>query len=215
MYVCVSYILYVCICIQMYTNVCITLLHIYKWWGVKPCGLLNVCMYFCMWHQSVLFPLSRVTQAVSSPADTHATTANVNTDDPLEGPSHGSQTSSAEPCRPAASRKRARQDSSDKLLSAISERIQSIPREDDCDVFGKTIACKLRIMRGDQRVIAERLINEVLFHGQVTALTVNSTIAIRPHNTQTHTMADVHTESTSTTSSDVQFDFGKYDLVEL
>lgn len=67
-------------------------------------------------------------------------------------------------------------------------------------------------MHDDQRVIAERLVNEVLYHGLLKNLSVNSTIGIRPQLTHTLTMADVHTESTSSSSSSVQQNLGNYDV---
>lgn len=133
----------------------------------------------------------------------------------LEEPSHESQTSSVEPriSVPAGSRKRARPDPSDALLSVITERIQSTRHEDEWDLFGRTVACKLRRMHDDQRVIAERLVNEVMYHGLLKSLSADSTIGIRTQLTHTVTVADVHNrESTSSSSNDVQQYFGNYDV---
>ncbi|KAK4301026.1 hypothetical protein Pmani_026809 [Petrolisthes manimaculis] len=133
----------------------------------------------------------------------------------LEEPSHESQASSVEPHIPvpAGARKRARPDPSDALLSVITESIQSTRHEDEWDLLGRTVACKLRRMHDDQRVIAERLVNEVMYHGILKNLSANSTIGIRTQLTHTDTMADVHNrKSTTSSSNDVQQYFGNYDV---
>ncbi|KAK3880890.1 hypothetical protein Pcinc_014650 [Petrolisthes cinctipes] len=138
--------------------------------------------------------VTNVNEVRPGPADTHMATLDGGTAGLLEEPSHESQASSVEPHipLPTGSRKRARPDPSDALLSVITERIQSTRHEDEWDLLGRTVACKLRRMHDDQRVIAERLVNEVMYHGLLKNLSANSTIGIRTQLTHTVTVADVH-----------------------
>lgn len=53
--------------------------------------------------------------------------------------------------------------------------------EDDHDIFGKNVACKLRKMSATQRIYAEKIINDVLFSGQVDTLNATSTVVTHSH----------------------------------
>ncbi|XP_017486231.1 PREDICTED: myb-like protein Q [Rhagoletis zephyria] len=50
-------------------------------------------------------------------------------------------------------------------------------QEDEYDAIGMNVASKLRVMNPTQRIIAEKLISDVLFNGQLDNLNVNSTLA--------------------------------------
>lgn len=50
---------------------------------------------------------------------------------------------------------------------------KQIEREDMFDVIGKNFAYKLRSMKPQQRIIAEKLIGDVLFFGQLENLTLD------------------------------------------
>ncbi|XP_012161773.1 uncharacterized protein LOC105665415 [Ceratitis capitata] len=50
-------------------------------------------------------------------------------------------------------------------------------QDDEYDAIGINVASKLRVMNPTQRIIAEKLISDVLFNGQLDNLSVNSTLA--------------------------------------
>lgn len=50
--------------------------------------------------------------------------------------------------------------------------------EDVFDAIGKNVAHKLRGMTHQQRIIAEKIISDVMYHGQMENLTPNSRLAV-------------------------------------
>lgn len=54
----------------------------------------------------------------------------------------------------------------------------SFMMEDEYDAVGYNVAAKLRSMRVDQRIIAEKLVNDVIFEGQLGNLRRNSNIHV-------------------------------------
>lgn len=64
----------------------------------------------------------------------------------------------------------------DEVLSLIGQRLTSTKQEDEHDLFGRTVAYKIRSMTEEQRNIAEKLINDVLFDGRIGYLNYNSRI---------------------------------------
>lgn len=68
------------------------------------------------------------------------------------------------------------------------ERIESLNGTDNndfddiYDTIGKNVARKLRDMSDDQRIHAERLINEIMYHGLMENLTSSSKIIV--HDTE-------------------------------
>lgn len=50
--------------------------------------------------------------------------------------------------------------------------------EDEFDAIGRNVAVKLRNMRIDQRIVAEKLLNDVLFEGQLGTLHRDSNIHV-------------------------------------
>ena len=54
----------------------------------------------------------------------------------------------------------------DNILSIVSERLKSTKQEDQFDVYGKNVATKLRILPNEQRIWAEKLINDVLMEAE-------------------------------------------------
>lgn len=54
---------------------------------------------------------------------------------------------------------------------------------DECEGLGKTYAAKLRRMDINQRDIADKLINEILFKGIQNHLTFNTTVSHNEYNT--------------------------------
>lgn len=54
----------------------------------------------------------------------------------------------------------------------------SFTMEDEYDAIGRNVAAKLRNMRNDQRIIAEKLLNDILFEAQLGNLHRNSNIHV-------------------------------------
>lgn len=50
--------------------------------------------------------------------------------------------------------------------------------EDEFDAIGRNIAAKLRSMKLDQRIIAEKLLNDILFEAQLGNLHKDSNIHV-------------------------------------
>ncbi|KAJ8670557.1 hypothetical protein QAD02_001816 [Eretmocerus hayati] len=57
-------------------------------------------------------------------------------------------------------------------------RNNSIIVEDEFDAIGRNVAAKLRHMRLDQRIIAEKLLNDIMFEGQLGGLHRDSSINV-------------------------------------
>ncbi|GFO44945.1 hypothetical protein PoB_007145000 [Plakobranchus ocellatus] len=94
------------------------------------------------------------------------------------GPSH-SHISSQSRARKTTKRKVTEKD--DLLKHAQSESLHSrVPpqREDQFDLYGKTVAHKLRGLPRNQRLFAERLCSEVLFEAELGNLTRQSTLTL-------------------------------------
>ncbi|CAH2245270.1 jg5103 [Pararge aegeria aegeria] len=60
------------------------------------------------------------------------------------------------------------------ILSYIARKIER--NRDEFDIFGKNVAAELRTMTHQQRIIAKKLMNDVIFHGQLQNLTVESQV---------------------------------------
>ena len=60
------------------------------------------------------------------------------------------------------------------VLKLIGERIISSRPEDEFDIVGKNVATKLRKMTADMQLLAEKLINDVLYQGLSGKLTTNT-----------------------------------------
>lgn len=54
----------------------------------------------------------------------------------------------------------------------------SFVMEDEYDAVGRNLAAKLRSMRVDQRIIAEKLVNDIIFEGQLGNLHRDSSIHV-------------------------------------
>jgi hypothetical protein len=68
------------------------------------------------------------------------------------------------------------------VLSLVSDRLQDLVKEDMFEITGKNVASKLRILTKEQRIIAEKLINDVLYEAQLGNLKRNSRLIVNePH----------------------------------
>lgn len=63
--------------------------------------------------------------------------------------------------------KRKKQNQGDDVLAMVGKRLALTRPEDKFDVIGKTWSQKLREMNGEQVLYAEKLINDILFEGQL------------------------------------------------
>lgn len=63
----------------------------------------------------------------------------------------------------------------DEVLSLIGQRLTSTKQEDEHDLFGRTVAYKIRSMTEEQRNV-KKLINDVLFDGRMGRIDCNSRI---------------------------------------
>jgi len=59
------------------------------------------------------------------------------------------------------------------LLSVKDHFKQPRIKDDRFDVFGKNVAMKLRDVSNCQRVLAEKLINDILFEAEMNNLTIS------------------------------------------
>lgn len=64
----------------------------------------------------------------------------------------------------------------DEVLAVVGKRLAEAKKEDDCDVFAKNVAAKLRKLSKEQRLFAEKVINETLFEAELGTLTRYATI---------------------------------------
>jgi hypothetical protein len=68
------------------------------------------------------------------------------------------------------------------VLSLVNDGLQDLGKEDMIEITGKNVASKLRILTMEQRIIAEKLINYVLYEAQLGGLTRNLRLIINePH----------------------------------
>jgi len=68
------------------------------------------------------------------------------------------------------------------VLSLVNDRLQDLGKEDMFEITEKNVASKLRILTKEQRIMAEKLINDVLYEAQLGSLTRNSKLIVNePH----------------------------------
>jgi hypothetical protein len=80
--------------------------------------------------------------------------------------------SSSSTSRSSIIRKREQQDNDDKtteVLHLTGVKLKALQLEDSFDIYGKHIAHKLRGLKGNQNVFAQKLINDVLFEADMEA----------------------------------------------
>jgi len=76
------------------------------------------------------------------------------------------------------------------VLSLVNDRLQDLGKEDMFEITGKNVASKLRILTKEQRIMAKKLINDVLYEAQLGSLTRNSRLIVdEPHG---YTSPTVH-----------------------
>lgn len=63
-------------------------------------------------------------------------------------------------------------------IQKVSQNNNSFVVEDEFDAIGRNVAAKLRNMRLDQRIVAEKLLNDVLFEAQLGTLHRDSSLHV-------------------------------------
>jgi hypothetical protein len=76
------------------------------------------------------------------------------------------------------------------ILSLVNDRLQDLGMEDIFEITGKNVASKLRILTKERRIIAEKLINGVLYEAQLGSLTRNSRFIVSAHHGYTSPVVD-------------------------
>ena len=77
---------------------------------------------------------------------------------------------------PERKKKRESKNSKSEVMTLIGERLAGTRQQDNFDTFGKHVANKLRAFPRDMRVYAEKLINDVLFEGELGTLNRESKV---------------------------------------
>lgn len=68
------------------------------------------------------------------------------------------------------------------VLSLVNDRLQDLGTEDMFEITGKNVGSELRILTKEQRIIAEKLISDVLYEAQLGTLARTSRIILNePH----------------------------------
>ncbi|KAF2363278.1 hypothetical protein FHG87_005959 [Trinorchestia longiramus] len=97
------------------------------------------------------------------------------------------------------------------VLSRIKECFSALQREDEFDAIGRNVASQLRKMAPNMQIVAEKIINEVLYEGLIGILKP-STVLTSPDQNQCRRHAqtlDWQGMSGSTQRLDVQFPLNK------
>ena len=95
-------------------------------------------------------------------------------------------------------------DETEKVLQLVGEKLRAIQPEDSFDVFGKNIAHQLRVLKSTQCVFAKKLINDVLFEGEMEALTKDFKVVNCANNNE---QIRKHPRPNTTGHSDAPQDF--------
>jgi hypothetical protein len=78
------------------------------------------------------------------------------------------------------------------VLSIVNDRLQDLGKEDMFEIIRKNVASKSRILTKEQRIIAEKLINDVLYEAQLGSLTRNSRLIVHVPHGYTSPMVHSH-----------------------
>lgn len=85
-------------------------------------------------------------------------------------------------------------------MLSVKDHFKQPQIKDDCfDVFGKNVAMKLRDLSNSQRVLAENLINDILFEAEMNNLTISHRLVLQ--NQQNHGPYSYDSVSPSTSHS--------------
>ncbi|KAG8314092.1 hypothetical protein J6590_100382 [Homalodisca vitripennis] len=70
--------------------------------------------------------------------------------------------------------------STDEVLQLAGQQLKAIRPDDEFDAFGKYVAHKLRLLKGNQSVSARKLMNDVIYEGELETLTNDYKVMISP-----------------------------------
>jgi hypothetical protein len=62
----------------------------------------------------------------------------------------------------------------ERLLGLACETLTQNKSNDRCEIFGSNVAVKLKVMSREQQLLAEKIISEVLFYGELGQLTLHT-----------------------------------------
>ncbi|CAD7078409.1 unnamed protein product [Hermetia illucens] len=116
----------------------------------------------------------------SEPTDQdHFQRREINTPAPPTSGDDGSSASTSVAASPMLSRPKRKKNMTpaDEVIHLAGEQLKALRPDDEFEAFGKYIAHKLRSLKGNQSVFARKLINDVIFEGELEALTKDFKIA--------------------------------------
>lgn len=76
--------------------------------------------------------------------------------------------------------------STDQVLTVIKDKISGMRDEDQCDIFGRSVAANLRDLPKEMKIYAQKLINDVIFNAQLGKLNERSQILTTEQVTPVH-----------------------------
>lgn len=129
--------------------------------------------FFCLWKLNFFFKNKLLFQENESESD--ILPSQHRDDDSSETASTSEQTSSR-PSRPPKRKSQSHSSDSNNLCNDVLQSVKEhfkrpILKDDRFDVFGKNVAIKLRDLPREQRLIAEKIINDTLFQAEMGQLT--------------------------------------------
>ena len=100
-----------------------------------------------------------------------------------------SQTPTPKPTEARPKRKQ-KMTAAEELMQLTGQHLKSLRTEDEYEAYGKYVAHKLRSLRGNQAVFARKLINDVIYHGEIEELDKN--FEIKKNISQLSTLSLIH-----------------------
>ena len=91
------------------------------------------------------------------------------------------------------------------VLSLVNDRLKGLGKEDMIEITGKNVASKLRILTKEQRIMAEKLINDVLYEAQLGSLTRNSRLIVKEPHVYTSPVVHSHYGTDPVTVGSAQY----------
>lgn len=122
-------------------------------------------------------------QEDSEPTDPdHFQRRETNASAPPTSGDDGSSASTSVAASPMLTRPKRRKNltPTDEMIHLAGEQLKGLRPEDEFEAFGKYIAHKLRSLKGNQSIFARKLINDVIFEGELEALTKDFKV-MEPH----------------------------------
>ncbi|XP_050499722.1 uncharacterized protein LOC126883079 [Diabrotica virgifera virgifera] len=100
-------------------------------------------------------------------------------------PMSGDDRCSTSPSPNAKSKKKKMLSSADEVIELAGERLKNIHPDDEFEAYGKYVAHKLRSLKRTQAIFARKLINDVIFEGELETLSKDYKVMnSQPYNPQ-------------------------------